>query len=581
MKIYRFLLFSFESLNEIVYITNNRISPYNDIKKYNEGKNTQLRWQRSLSEGWYCPSDQIVDELNETINDVQHKINRGDICIGTRAYDGDEFNDLRKFFIELIDQLFFSNYNECLDMEKKLYLNSHNLLKEIHENISKDFENRHNLARKHIETYFSDPSLHNQQALELMTGSDITLNINDENLMVNTKKIEKYFAGAKFELHIAQKEEYSTMENNALISDNEKIWKHHTNNLLNIEEHILKYLNLVLHRFPLKYYRDVNTFAVMFQDNAMNILEENLHNTFYTKYVEQMKNSSDNVHINVLPVEFLLYDMIGVLNHSIDHSVHSFFLKLNKVLNGDLKSFIGFFLYLFDREKMKNNMIIKSLRSDINTIGKNEILSNALELFLIEKNDIDISELKIKIFIKNNFKFNGDDKNLKSLEKKIYDNFQEKQLMESFCIIAYQILIRKVVNDYISFVLLLKKAAHKDQPFFKKVVNAFLLKNNDSNLILSKNKYDELLKEYMKVKEDSNFNFNNPSFNDKIKSTLSNIKIEINKFKILNKLLCSLNNEMIKIKDTSRLTPGEKERNKKAIIFYSYLIRELKDQWFY
>ncbi|SBT77905.1 Plasmodium exported protein, unknown function [Plasmodium ovale] len=562
------------------------ISPHLDIRnvylRYNEVKCDNVKWRRNLSEVWYSSDDKIVNDKGLNIRDVQHKINRGEIRIGTECYDKDKFNDIRHLFTKLVDELCFSKYGDALNVEKKLYISTNILLKGVHEHILKDLQSSIHVAREHIKKYFKKPSTYNQQQLDLIAGLDMIINLNNEgNLIFNSKKINRFLSMTKFDLDILQNGEYSSYDSNFLIKNNERILMNHSDNLSKIEEDIQKHLHSALHRFPLKYYREANAFAVMFQNNAMLILEENLHHNFYDKYVEQMEKSDDNVKINIQPVDDLLSDMISILDHTIDYNVHTFFVKLNKVLNGDLKSFIGFFLYLFGIEKMRNNELLKSIEYENDNINDNQMLSNAYESLVIEKNDIDISELKFNIFIKNKFHFNVNNKHVRSLEKKIYDAFQSKHLMDAFNLIAYQILIKRIVKDYISFVNLLKRNSYRYQPFFKKVIDLFGVKKDEHILIIPRKQYDKLVKEYIKIKENSNFHFNILGGNQSLTTSVTRIKRELNKMKILNKLLLALNEEMNKLKDTSMLTPGEKERNKKSIIFYSHVIKEFKEEWFY
>ncbi|CAG9473116.1 Plasmodium exported protein, unknown function [Plasmodium vivax] len=583
MKTYVYVLYYLKLLvNKAANAIYQGINPYLDIKKYSEEALKQIQWHRNLSDDWYVKDDKIVNDSGVTIKEVEHRINRGEISIGSLCYDGDKHDDVRNLFVKLIDELFFSNYGECLEVEKKLYLSTQVLLKKLQDDISEDFEAILHVARHHIKNFFKNTSAHNQQELEKITGINMTLSLNDEGkLLFNNKHLHRFLALTKFELNINLEQEYSTFENYSLISDIQCVYVDLAIEISKVEEDIVKYLHSALHRFPLKYYRDANAFAVMFQSNAMIILEDNLHVNLYHKYVEQMEKSNASFRIDIKPIDSLLQDMLSILNHTIDYNVHALFVKLNKHLNGDLKSLIGFFLYLFNIEKFRNHDIIKSIKEKGDDLEENKILSNTYDLFMIEKNDINIAEIKFKIFVKNKFDFNVDDKKVRSLEKKLYDIYQNKHLVEAFNLIAYQILIKRIVKDYAYFVEVLKRTSYRYQPLFKKVIDVFLVRRDEHILTIPRKKYDKLVKDYIKIKDNSNFHFNILGGNQNITNSLSRLKRQMNKIKIMIKILMCLNDEMTTLKDVSRLTPGEKERNKKAIIFYSYLIREFKDDWFH
>ncbi|GAB67540.1 hypothetical protein PCYB_121080 [Plasmodium cynomolgi strain B] len=583
MKTYVYVLYYLKLLvNKAANAIYQGINPYLDIKKYSEEALKQIQWHRNLSDDWYVKDDNIVNDSGATIKEVEHRINRGEISIGGQCYDGDKHDDLRNLFVKLIDELFFSNYGECLEMEKKLYLSTQAFLKKLQDDINEDFEAILHVVRHHIKNFFKKTSAHNQQELEKITGIDMNLRINDEgNLLFNNKNLHHFLAFTKLELNIDLEQEYSTFENYSLISDIERVYIDLAIEISKVEEDIAKYLNSTLHRFPLKYYRDANAFAVMFQSNAMIILEDNLHVNLYHKYVEQMEKSNANFRIDIKPIDSLLQDMLSILNHTIDYNVHALFVKLNKHLNGDLKSLIAFFLYLFNIEKFRNHDIIKSIEEKSEDLEESKIMSNSYNLFMIEKNDINIAEIKFKIFVKNKFDFNVDDKKVRSLEKKLYDIYQNKHLVEAFNLIAYQILIKRIVKDYANFVEQLKKTSYRYQPLFKKVIDLFPLRRDENILIIPRKKYDKLVKDYIKIKDNSNFHFNILGGNQNISNSLFRLKRQMNKIKIMIKILMGLNEEMTTLKDVSKLTPGEKERNKKAILFYVRLIREFKDDWFY
>ncbi|ANQ09464.1 Uncharacterized protein PCOAH_00040580 [Plasmodium coatneyi] len=583
MKIYVYVLYYLKLfVNNAANAIYQGINPYLDIKKYSEEALKQIQWNRNLSsDEWYVKDDNIVNDSGATIKEVEHRINRGQIRIGSQFYDGDKHDDVRNLFVKIIDQLFFSNYGECLEVEKKLYLSTQVLLKKLQDDISEDFETILSVVRNHIKNYFGNTSAHNEEQLKKITGQDMTVSVNEEgNLLFNNKNLHLYLAFTKFELNIDLNKEYSTFENYSLISDIQRVYIDLAIEISKVEEDIAKYVHSALHRFPLKYYRDASDFAVMFQSNAMTILEENLHLYLYHKYVEEEEKLNSNFQIDITPIDLLLQDMLTILNHSIDYNVHALFVELNKHLNGDLKSLIGLLLYLFDMEKFRNHDIIKSIEEKSENLEENKILSNAYDLFMIEKNDINIAEIKFKIFVKNKFDFNVDDKKVRSLEKKLYDIYQNKHLIETFNLIAYQILIKRVVHDYADFVELLKKASYRYQPLFKKAIGVFLTRRDKHILTIPRKKYDKLVQDFIKIKDNSNFHFNILGANQNITNSLLRLKRQMNKIKILIKILMGLNEEMTTLKDVSTLTPGQKEFNKKAIIFYAHLIRDFKDDWF-
>ncbi|CAA9989806.1 Plasmodium exported protein, unknown function [Plasmodium knowlesi strain H] len=583
MKIYVYVFYYIKLfVNNAANVIYEGINPYLDIKKYSEEALKQIQWNRNLCDHWYVKDDNIVSDSGATIKEVQHRINRGEIRIGCESHDGDKHDDLRNLFVKIIDELFFSNYGEFLKVEKKLYLCTQVLLKNLQDDISEYFEAILTVVRHHIKNYFKNTSAHNQQELEKIAGLNMSLSVNkDGNLLFNNKNLHRYLAFSKFELDIDLKQDYSTFEKYSIISDIERVYIDLAIEISKVEEDIDKYVHSALHRFPLKYYRDVSDFAVMFQSNAMTILEDNLHLHLYNKYIEEKEKLNSNFRIDIRLIDLLLQDMLTILNHSIDYNVHALFIELNKHLNGDLKSLIGLLLYLFDLEKIRNHAIIKSIEEKNENLGENKILSNAYDLFMIEKNDINIAEIKFKIFVKNIFDFNVDDKKVRTLEKKIYDIYQNKHLIQTLNLIAYQILIKRVVHDYVDFVELLKRASFKYQPLFNKVIGIFHKRRDNHILTIPRKKYDKLVEDYIKIKDNSNFNFNILGANRNISNSLLRLKRQINKIKIMIKILTGLNEGMTTLKDVSKLTPGEKEHNKKAIIFYAHLIRDFKDDWFY
>ncbi|EUD67829.1 hypothetical protein C922_02018 [Plasmodium inui San Antonio 1] len=556
------------------------INPYLDIK--NEQGFKKIHWHRNLSNEWYIKDDNIVNDSGVTIREVDHRINRGEISIGSSSYDGDKY-DVRNLFVKLVEELFFSNYGECLQMEKALYLSMQLLLKELQDNISKDFEDILHVAKDHINKFFKNTSAHNQKELEKIIGPDMTLSLNDEgNLVFNEKSLRRYLALTKLQLNIDIEQEYSTFENDALISDIQRRQSDLARKISKVEEHIENYLHAALHRFPLKYYRDSDSFAVMFENNAMEILEDHLHLHLYDKYVEHREKSSANFRIDIMTVDLFIQDMLSILHHTIDYNVHTLFVKLNKHLNGDLKCLIAFFLYLFNIEKFRNNDIIKSIKEKSEDLEGNKILSNAYNLFMIEKSEINIAETKFKIFVKSKFDFNLDDKKVRTLEKKLYDIYQNRQLIQAFNLIAYQILIQRIVKDYAHFVELLKTTSSIYQPSYQKVIDKFAFQGNEHFLTIPIETYEKLVKEYLKIKDNRNFHFNDTlGDNRKISNSLAHLKRKMNKITIMMKILKNLNEEMTTLKDVSKLTPGQTVRNKQAIIFYVHLIREFKDDWFY
>ncbi|CAC9699135.1 fam-f protein, putative [Plasmodium sp. DRC-Itaito] len=581
MRVFWVVLCYLDVLVKIVNIKIQFISVLPNIKNYPFPYNfyySKIEWNRKLAEVYTYTDDNIKNTLGSNIKEVENQYNRGEIKI-PEGVVGHGHESLRELLPELVDELIIWNYDKELKKEKELYKITYDVLKTF-ENKVKVFNNDL-LGNMNaiLNPLYRSIAYNDMRLLKLMCGDNMDLNINTSGqLMVNGNTVSNYLTNISFETNI----EY--VAENIKSSINKQITLNH-GKLLNLSSELLKLqrfikiLHFIVVRIPLIYFRSANNFLLMFQINAMLILEERLNTALNLNYLEFLNLGRNYYTINTDNIMFLLNDMLRITKTTIDIEMHRSFVKLNKVLNGDLKSFLAIFLYILNEAKSENMKSIQSLEGETeDDINNHPILSNVYKLLLDEKKNIKLLKEKFQMFIKNVFNFDINEPNIRNLQQKLYE-FRKGEVMHIFYALAHQLITKRQIIKYKEFLDDLQKKGQKHRSLYRRISDRFVVPQTPGVLTFHTDEYNLLLRDFLRVQEEGNIHFNLLGGNSILRTMSKQCLFEINKLKIINRLYIELMEAIDILHDVSVEDPNEKIISKKKIVFYLYVLNKFNNRW--
>lgn len=522
--------------------------------------------------------DKIKNTSGSNIKEVENQYNRGEIKI-PEGVVGHGYESIRELFPELVDELIVWNYDKELKREKELYKITYDVLKKFERNVkvyNNDLLQNMNAVLRPL--YKS--IVHNDiRLLRLMCGDNMDLNINTiGQLMVNGKTVSNYLTNISFETNM----EY--IADDIKSSINKQITLNHGKLLHLSSEHIklqryVKLLHFIVVRIPLVYFRSANNFLLMFQINAMIILEERLNTVLNLNYLEHLNLGRNYYTVNVDTVNFLLNDMLRITKSTIDTEVHRAFVKMNKVLNGDLKCLLAIFLYILNDAMSENTKSIQSLEGETqDDINNHPILSNLHKILLDEKNNIKLLKEKFEMFVQNVFNFDINEPSVRNLQQKLYE-FKKGEIMSVFYTIVHQLITMRQIIKYKEFVDDLQKKGQKYRSLYRQIIDRFVVPQSSGILTFHTDEYDLLLRDFLHIREKGNIHFNLLGGNRTLRTLLQLCLFEINKLKIINKLYIELMEAIDILHEASVEDPNEKIMSKKKIVFYIYVLNKFNNRW--
>ncbi|SOV18042.1 fam-f protein [Plasmodium gaboni] len=581
MRVFWVVLCYLHTLVERVNIKIQFISLLPNIKNYPDTyffDYSKIEWNRKLAEVFTYTDDNILNTLGSNIKEVEHQYNRGEINI-PEGVVGHGCENLREIFPELVDELVLWNYDKELKKEKELYKTTYNVLKTFESEVNVYNNDSLRSMNTILRSLYKYISYNDIRLLRLMCGNNMDLNINaNGQLMVNGKCVSDYLTNISFETNI------EFVSDDIKSSINKKVTLHHgkllhlTSEFIKLQRYI-KYLHLIVVRMPLVYFRSANNFLLMFQINAMLILEERLNNVLYMNYLEQLSLGKNYYTLNIDTLLFLINDMLRITKSTIDSEVHRSFVKLNKALNGDLKCILAIFLYILNEAKSENKRSMQTLEGETqDDINNHPILLNVNKILLDEQKNIKLLKDKFQMFVKNVFNFDINEPTIRNLQQKLYE-FRKAEIMNLFYITAHQIITLKQIIKYKNFIEDLKKKGQQRRSLYRRLIDSFILPQYTGVLTFHTDEYDLLLSDFLRIKEEGNIHFNLLGGNKTLRSLSKQCLFEINKLKILNKLYFELMEAIDILHDASIEDRNEKIYSKKKIIFYLYVIKKFNDRW--
>ncbi|SOV82156.1 fam-f protein [Plasmodium reichenowi] len=581
MRVFWVVLCYLDTLVNIVNIKIQVIRLLPNIKSYPFPYNfdySKIEWNRKLAEVSTYTDDKIKNTSGSNIKEVERQYNRGEIKI-PEGVVGHGYESVRELFSELVDELIVWNYDKELKREKQLYKITYDVLKTFEYNVkvyNNDLLQNMNAVLRPLykSIVYNDMSL-----LRIMCGDNMDLNINtDGQLMVNGKTVSNYLTNISFETNIEYIGDDIKSSINKQITLNIGKLLNLSSELIKLQRYI-KLLHFIVVRIPLVYYRSANHFLLMFQINAMIILEERLNTVLNLNYLENLNLGKNYYTVNVDTVNFLLNDMLRITKSTIDTEVHRSFVKMNKVLNGDLKCLLAIFLYILNEAKSENTKSIQSLEEETeDDINNHPILSNLHKILLDEKNNIKLLKEKFEMFVQNVFNFDINEPSVRNLQQKLYE-FRKGEIMSILYIIVHQLITKRQITKYKEFVDDLQKKGQKYRPLYRRIIDRFVVPQSSGILTFHTDEYDLLLRDFLHIREEGNIHFNLLGGNRTLRTMSKLCLFEINKLKIINKLYIEFMEAIYILHEASVEDPNEKIMSKKKIVFYLYLLNKFNNRW--
>ncbi|SOV81454.1 fam-f protein [Plasmodium sp. gorilla clade G3] len=581
MRIFWVVLCYLHTLVKIVNIKIQFISLFPNIKNYPFHYNfdySKIEWNRKLAEVSIYTDDKIKNTLGSNIKEVEHQYNRGEIKI-PEGVVGHGYESLREIFPELVDELIVWNYEKELKKEKELYKSTYNVLKEFEYNVKVYNNDLLGNMNAILRPLYKSIAYNDISLLRLMCGDNMDLNINTSGqLMVNGKNVSNYLSNITFETNIEHVSDDIKSSINKQITINHEKLLNLSSELIKLQRYIT-FLHLAVVRIPLLYFRSANNFLLMFQINAMLILEERLNAILHLNYLEELNLGRNYYSINTDTIKFLLDDMIRITKSTIDAEVHGFFVKLNKVLNGDLKCFLAIFLHILNEAKSENKKSIQSLEGETqDDINNHPILSNVYKILLDEQKNIKLVKEKFQMFVKNVFNFDINEPSVRNLQQKLYE-FRKGEIMNIFYTIVHQLITKRQIIKYKDFVYGLRKKEQQHRSLYRRISDRFLIPQSPGVLTFHTDEYDKLLSDFLRIQEEGNIHFNLLGGNNSLRTMSKLCIFEINKLKIINKLYFELMEAINILYEASVEDPNEKNISKKKIVFYLYMLNKFNNRW--
>ncbi|CRG95528.1 fam-f protein [Plasmodium gallinaceum] len=531
------------------------INPYHNIKKFElKFMHTKIQLIRNLADFFDVKDEDILNDQGISIKDLQLLYN-SNLSKSENTSNEVDFEDLRTLFVKLVDKLFLTNYKECLESEKK----HHNSLRNTLEGISRDLlsllHSSLDNVKNHVNSIFQENNVSCEYELSMFNGIDIS-----------------FLLGFPLRLD----DSFVFFDN--LDKKNSEFFSNFSKNISNYHIYIIRYLNKRVNRFPLKYNYTEDEVPVNSHSNVMGTLLKEFTKSILSHNEEKTDDMNSPLKIDVHHINNLIDSTYRMLDATINLKTHALFVKLNKILNNDIKILIAFIAYILEIDYSSNKFTLEEIKENHgDEIFNDKILNNIYELFLQERDYIKKSLNKFKEYIQAIFGFDVNSLGIRSLVQKLYGSIDKKEIVEVFNVIVYSLFCKKQIDEYSDFIKSLKNESQDRRSGIGKFIYLFE-KPHDNVFFIPKNKSSNLLLKFTEICKRNTFMNNLAHINEHLLS-LDIYSENVKKFKAFIYLIHLINKELIELKEHYFTYGNGKLLRKNSILYLLHDIVRFNDSY--
>ncbi|GAW82001.1 hypothetical protein PGO_114550 [Plasmodium gonderi] len=503
------------------------------------------RWIRNLTERDTGNDGTIVNDKGLTINELEELCKNRDPCFANKIY-GISLYDTKELFVEITNFVLYQDYEEHVKTEKKIFTFTYRTLTFMEEKIKDKIEELVSTAKRDIDELFGNYDFLDKKELESISNLNLFLDINGNQdvLLVNGIDVYFYIMEVKFSKKIPINTQNALENFTELLNHNESIFSEYIKKVYKIEKDIKAYLVTGGNRFPLDYTHWNNSYIKITQNVAVRAFLDDFFNYFYDLEKKIKGNSSKVTRIDMHFLNGTLQAINDIIKSTIEQKTYKLFEMLNKLFYGDLKSILGFFTYIFDKERKKNEVILNAIASEkTGDVYDNNFLFDIESLYTEEKKDIETSVSRFSDFMKTNFGFNIHGKNVQMLKSNISNSDKKKEIMKLFKIIVHELLCRKQVVEFFNLLNLMKRNSKTVISYFRRM-SGYLTKKNDSSIFVETKKLIPLMSKFFEIKERNCCDLKEKDSDTNIFELMKQIKNTLYRYRVSIKILHLLIEEL-------------------------------------
>ncbi|KJP88885.1 hypothetical protein AK88_01379 [Plasmodium fragile] len=536
-------------------------------------RSANSRWKRTLVLIYAEGHDGILNDNGLSIVQVEEMCKNKDTNFCDKIY-GLSLHDMRDLFVELTNFIMYADYEEQVKMEKKIFTSTQRALTFMKQNIKKETEELVNTAKKYIDELFGSYDILNKQEWEDISKLNLFLDLNGEQdvLLINGRHIFFHVMNVKFRRIIPLNTQDVWDNITELYKHNKNIFDRYEKKIAKIEKDIQTYLGHGGNRFPLNYTQWNNSYINITQNVAVRAFLDDFYNYFSRLERKILYQGKRWVEVDVSFLDGTLEALISIIKSTIEQKTVKLFSMLNKIFEGDLRSILGFFSHLFDKERKKNKLFLKSIEKEkTGDEYDNNFLFDVESLYVEEKKDIQKALSKFKHFMRVNLGIDISSTSVRLLKNKIEEEDveeQEKQIMNIFSIIVHELLCRKEVIEFVDLVNLLKKNAKTCFSYLRNVLGC-LTPPKDNCLFIETRKLIPVVSKCTEIREKNNCHVKQDDSEESIVEIMKDIKNAFFRYRIAIKILLLLIEDLKVAKELNgeyEMLVKEKEMAKKAFL---------------
>lgn len=499
------------------------------------------RWKRTLAVACAEGGDSILNDKGLSIVKVEEMCKQKDASLSDNIY-GLSLHDPKNLFVNLTNFVMYTDYEEQVKTEKNMFISTQRMLKFMKEKIKKKTEELINTARKYIDELLGSYDILNPKEWESISKLNLFLDINGEEdvLLIDGRDIFFHVMNVKFSKKIPLNTDEVLENITELFKHNKNIYDQYEKKVYKIEKDIRTYSGTGGQRFPMNYTHWNNSYINITQNVAVRAFVDDFYNYFERLERMLMYNPKRFTRIDISFLDGTLEAINNIINSTIEYKTEKLFVLLNNIFNGDLRSILGFFTYLFDKERRRNQVLLKKIeREKTGDEYDSNFLFDVESLYLKEKEDIQSALSKFSHFMKVNFGFDINSPSVQLLKNKIEAEEvkeQEKQIMDHFKMIVHELLCRKQVMEFSNLVNSLKENSKRFISYFRRVLGCVTTQNDNCIFIRTRNLIP-LVSKYAEIREKYNSNFKQNDTEENILDLMKDIKNAFYRYRIAIKIL--------------------------------------------
>ncbi|CRG84705.1 fam-f protein [Plasmodium relictum] len=533
-------------------------------------KYKEIQLIRDLAEVFNFADKDILNDAGLTIKEVQSLYNMNETKNEDTALEG-FFVDSRLLFAKLVDLIFLKNFNEKLKQEKARVDSLCYALWIMNNKITGYMKSIRGNVNNHIDYVFDDLESFESELIAY-TDVDAYININErsQDLLVNKQNAYDYFKKSELSKKIKLKPKKSFTFFNKLHERNNQFLSKINRQIYEYDIVVFSNLGKTVQRFPLKY---VTVVTHSYMENFLAPMKGILNAFASAIFIENKKKGvsiNTSLKVNIEYLNSLISDMHRILDATIASKTHKLFVRINKILNGDIKCLIAIIIFILEQDRCTNKLKLDYLKDKHgDEIFNDKFLSHIYELFLQEKDDLKKSLDEFKTYIRAIFGFTVNSSGIRSLVQMIYKSNEKDFILKLFHVIVHSLGCKRQLNYYSTFLEMLKR--NSERSLIVKFINFF--KERNEVLYIPKAKSRNVILSFLDIYDNSNIFFELKNINIKLIRQALEMDFSVRRFRGYDCLINLLIKELSKLKKNF-IYSEEKRINKNAIIFLLYEIKE-------